>query len=103
MHAEFLFNDPPFAFSHAATIASTSRGLIAAGFIGGDERNPDVGIWLSRHEGGGWSQPREIATGLDEEGRRYACWNPVLFWQAAIQHYCSTKLGRAPGVGGEDS
>ena len=28
---------------------------------------------------GKWSTPREIATGVQKDGTRYPCWNPVLF------------------------
>jgi alpha-L-rhamnosidase len=45
---EFIFEDAPFPESHAATIAETPAGLVAAWFGGTKERNPDVGIWISR-------------------------------------------------------
>jgi alpha-L-rhamnosidase len=76
---EFIFDMAPFPESHAATIASTANGLVAAWFGGTKERNPDVGIWLSRKENDQWTKPVEIANGLLADGTRFACWNPVLY------------------------
>jgi len=96
MYTEFIFDNPPFASCHAATIASTSRGLISAWFAGEEEGSPDVGIWISENEGSGWSQPREVATGLEENGRICACWNPVLFSAAGDPTMLFYKVGRSP-------
>ncbi|MCB1061894.1 MAG: exo-alpha-sialidase, partial [Verrucomicrobiae bacterium] len=43
------------------------------------EKDPDVGIWFSYHDGGGWSSPKEAANGVQYDGHRHPCWNPVLF------------------------
>jgi hypothetical protein len=40
---------------------------------------PDVGIWLSRRTKDGWTPPTEVATGIQPDGTRHPCWNPVLF------------------------
>ena len=77
--AEFIFERAPFAQSHASTLAATDDGLVAAWFGGTRERNPDVGIWLAHRSSLGWSMPREVANGLQDDGKRYPCWNPVLF------------------------
>ncbi len=77
--AEFVFTTAPYAMAHASTIAETDGGLVAAWFGGSLESRPDVGIWLSRRETGGWSRPGEVANGLQANGTRYPCWNPVLF------------------------
>lgn len=77
--AEFIFEQAPFASAHASTIVETGGSILAAWFGGTAEGNPDVGIWLSRHDGGHWSAPVEIANGLQADGARYPCWNPVLF------------------------
>jgi hypothetical protein len=45
---EFIFETAPFPESHASTIAETPSGFVAAWFGGTKERNPDVGIWVSR-------------------------------------------------------
>ena len=77
--SEFVFETAPFASAHASTIVETREGLVAAWFGGTREGAPDVGIWLSRHERGQWTRPIEVATGVQPDGTRYPCWNPVLF------------------------
>lgn len=64
---------------HASTIAETETGLITSWFGGTEEKNPDVGIWVSRFENGSWSNSVEVANGIQADGKRYPCWNPVLF------------------------
>ncbi len=76
---EFIFTTAPFPSCHASTIVETSSGLVAAWFGGTYERHPDVGIWVSRHENGRWTPPREVATGMQASGERLPTWNPVLF------------------------
>ncbi len=82
--AEYIFDDAPFPQCHASTIARTPTGLVAAWFGGTHEKNPDVGIWVSRKLLAGWTRPVEVANGIqyertDGEVHRYPCWNPVLF------------------------
>ena len=48
----------------------TPEGLVAAWFGGTEEGHDDVGIWLSRHVGGAWTTPREVAR--DEDIRESA-------------------------------
>ena len=64
---------------HASTIVESGRVLAAAWFGGTEEKNPDVSIWLSINENGQWSKPIEAANGIQSDGKRYPCWNPVLF------------------------
>ncbi len=77
--SEFIFETAPFRECHASTIAESKEGLVAAWFGGTEEKNPDVGIWLSRHEDGKWTAPHEVADGVASPEKRYPCWNPVLF------------------------
>lgn len=82
--AEYIFDEAPFAQCHASTLVATPSGLVAAWFGGTKERNPDVGIWLSRQVDGKWTAPVEVANGIqytlpDGSAVRFACWNPVLF------------------------
>jgi predicted neuraminidase/outer membrane protein assembly factor BamB len=79
LKTEFIFEQAPFPSSHASTIAEVKGGLVAAWFGGKYERSPDVGIWVSRFDGRGWSQVTEVANGVQTDGTRYPCWNPVLF------------------------
>jgi alpha-L-rhamnosidase len=76
---EFIFERASFPESHAATIAETPAGLVTAWFGGTKERNPDVGIWVSRQINGTWTKPIEVANGIINDTLRYACWNPVLY------------------------
>ena len=74
----FVFIDAPFDQCHASTIVDTPAGVVAAWFGGTKEGADDVGIWVSRHEGK-WTDPIEVANGIQYKGKRYPCWNPVLF------------------------
>ncbi|WP_017260019.1 sialidase family protein [Pedobacter arcticus] len=75
--------NPPTPELHASTIEETPTGLVAAWFGGTKEKEPDVGIWLSRQENGKWAAPVEVITGItkliDGSEIQYPCWNPVLY------------------------
>ena len=79
--SEFVYaaEDVPFPSCHASTIAETDDGLLVAWFAGTEEKNPDVGIWLSRFSNGEWTAPVEVANGVQSNEKRYPTWNPVLF------------------------
>ncbi|MFN0127554.1 MAG: exo-alpha-sialidase [Verrucomicrobiales bacterium] len=77
----FIYESAPFPECHASTIAETPGGLVAAWFGGLEEKDPSVGIWVARQAAGVWSEPVEVADGVQAEGKRLPCWNPVL-WQA---------------------
>lgn len=76
---EFVFTQASFPQCHASSICQTSRGLVVTWFGGTREKDKDVGIWVSYHDGQGWSRPTEWANGIQHDGRRYPCWNPVLY------------------------
>lgn len=94
--SEFIFETAPFASAHASTIADTKSGLVAAWFGGTGEGAPDVGIWLSRRVDGKWTTPAEVATGSQPGGKRYPCWNPVLFEIADGTLSLFYKVGPTP-------
>jgi predicted neuraminidase len=94
--SEFIFEHAPFPSAHASTIVQTRTGLVAAWFGGTRERNPDVGIWLSRHEGSRWTDPVEVANGVQPDGKRHPCWNPVLFQPARGPLLLFYKVGPSP-------
>src|SRR5512133_3146343 len=75
VRSEFIFENPPFPSCHAATIAETPEGLIAAFFGGTRERDPDVCIWVCRYERGRWTPPMEAANGLGFGTSRLPTWN----------------------------
>ena len=79
IRSEFIYENAPFPQCHASTIEETKEGLVAAWFGGTREKNPDVGIWLSRHDGKNWSEPVEVANGVQSPEKRFPCGNPVLF------------------------
>lgn len=95
LEEEFLFREAPFQSCHASTLAETSTGLVAAWFAGTHEKHPDVEIWLSTDEGGGWSEPIAIASGKNGE-KRYPCWNPVLYYSEGGRLYLFYKVGPSP-------
>jgi predicted neuraminidase len=77
---QFIFEQAPFASAHASTIVETRDGLLTAWFGGSREGASDVGIWLARQRNDGqWTEPREVANGVQSDGTRYPAWNPVLF------------------------
>lgn len=96
LKAEFIYQpeDVNFPSCHASTIASTKEGLIAAWFGGTAEKNPDVGIWISRFINGKWTKPLEVADGI-RDGKRYPCWNPV-FYNAGNELLLFYKVGPSP-------
>ncbi|TLM89864.1 sialidase [Hymenobacter jeollabukensis] len=93
---EFILEKMPFPESHAATIAETPAGLVASWFGGTKERNPDVGIWVSRQENGRWTAPVEVANGIVNETLRYPTWNPVLFQVPGGELLLFYKIGPKP-------
>jgi len=72
---EFVFGDQrPFPQCHASTLVRLDDGQFLIAWFGGtEEKNPDVGIWLSKGRPGHWSEPVEVA-----KIREDAHWNPVL-------------------------
>lgn len=76
---EFVFESAPFKSCHASTLVETGAGdLLCAWFAGDAEGRTNVSIWLSRKTPAGWSTPSELVTGVQPDGTRYPCWNPVL-------------------------
>ena len=81
----FIYERAPFPQCHASTIEETTAGGLVASWFGGTrEKHPDVGIWVSRQEGGRWTAPVEVANGVqyrkpDGTVHRHPTWNPVLF------------------------
>ena len=81
---------------HASTVAETDGRLVAAWFGGTKEKNKDVGIWVSRKTSEAWTTPIEVINGVQEDGTRYPCWNPVLFQPKAGPLMLFYKVGPDP-------
>jgi predicted neuraminidase len=96
--AEFLYDEAPFPSCHAATIVETRAGSLLAAFFGGTkERDPDVCIYLCRRVGDGkWSEPVNVADGVQDDGRREPTWNPVLFQPRGGPIMLFYKVGPSP-------
>ena len=79
--SEFVFQakDVPFPSCHASTVVETKEGLIISWFGGTKEKGPDDGIWISTFSGKNWTNPIEVANGIQAKGKRFPTWNPVLF------------------------
>jgi predicted neuraminidase len=92
----FLFHAPPFAECHAATIVETSDGMLAAFFAGPHESHPETGIWTTRYSGGSWQELKEAVNGVQSDGSRFACWNPVLFRMPSGELLLFYKVGPSP-------
>lgn len=88
---DFVFDDdPPFKECHASTLLRLDDGnFLIAWFGGTKEKNPDVGIWLSKGKPGKWSIPRQVAKIRDD-----AHWNPVLFSDGQATVYLYFKVGK---------
>ena len=96
LKGEFIYETAPFPSCHASTIAETKSGLVAAWFGGTAEKNPDVGIWVSRHEKEGWTPPVEAVNGVGFATNRLPCWNPVLFQPKRGPLLLFYKVGPSP-------
>jgi len=87
--SEFIFNDAPFASSHASTIVELRNGeLMAAWFGGSAEGKPDVAIWSSRRTSRGWTAPVELVREAN-----VPAWNPVLFYSKDGRLWLYYKFG----------
>src|SRR4051812_30495231 len=76
----FIFDTAVFKSCHASTLVQLANGKLMAGWFGGaNEGSPDVCIWISVQSDRGWTQPVKTADGKQQDGKQFACWNPVLF------------------------
>jgi predicted neuraminidase len=92
----FIYESAPFPSCHASTLVETPAGIAAAWFGGTHEKHPDVGIWFSFFRNGSWTAPVEVANGVQDTGKRYPTWNPVLFQMPGKELILFYKEGPAP-------
>lgn len=95
---EFIYDTAGFPSCHAATVAETPEGLIAAFFGGTYERHPDVCIYVCRRENGSWTEPVEVANGIINDALRYPTWNPVLYQVPDGDLLLFYKVGPSPST-----
>lgn len=95
---KFIFERASFPESHAATLAETPEGLVAAWFGGTKEGNKDVCIWTSHYRNQQWTAPAKAADGIMNDTLRYPCYNPVLFYAPNGELLLFYKIG--PNVAG---
>jgi predicted neuraminidase len=99
LRTEFIYENAPIPSCHATTIVEPQGGgLVAAWFGGTREGNADVSIWVSRQESGRWSTPVEVANGVQTDGTRHPCWNPVLFQPRNGALMLFYKVGPSPST-----
>lgn len=95
---EFIYDKAPFPSCHAATIAETPGGLVAAWFGGTKERNPDVEIYVSRLVNNKWTAPVSVANGIQNDSLRLPTWNPVLYQVPNGELILFYKIGPKPSA-----
>ena len=88
---DFVFGEKrAFAQCHASTLIRLKDGQFLVAWFGGtEEKNPDVGIWISKGRPGSWSEPKEVA-----KIREDAHWNPVLQLADDGTIYLYFKVGK---------
>jgi predicted neuraminidase len=77
-------------------LCEVEGALLAAFFGGSGEGKPDASIWVCRRIDGSWSPPQLAAEGLEPDGSRYPCWNPVLFQPRGGPVLLFYKVGSNP-------
>ena len=95
---EFVYENAPFPECHASTLVESGGTLLAAWFGGKEEKDPSVGIWTSRRENEKWTTPVEVADGIQPDGKRLPCWNPVLFQPKKGDLVLFYKVGPTPST-----
>lgn len=87
----FLFgDDQPFPECHASTIIHLKTGEFMAAWFGGtEEKDDDVGIWMTIGRPGNWRKPFEVA-----KLSNVPHWNPVLFDAPDGKIFLFFKVGK---------
>ena len=94
----FIYTEANFPSAHASTIEELENGdLLAAWFGGTHERHPDVSIYTSTKTEAGWSSPKKVADGYQNDSLSYPTWNPVLF-NTDSKLFLFYKIGPSPST-----
>jgi predicted neuraminidase len=88
---DFLFGEnQPFPQCHASTITRLPDGKFLAAWFGGtEEKNDDVGIWMTKGVPGHWQKTWQVAKISNDPH-----WNPVLFTAPSGRIYLFFKVGK---------
>ncbi|MDN3595420.1 sialidase family protein [Zunongwangia endophytica] len=98
LESGFIYTEANFPSAHASTIEELENGdLIAAWFGGTHERHSDVSIYTSTKTEAGWSSPRKVADGFENDTLSYPTWNPVLF-NIPENLFLFYKIGPSPST-----
>lgn len=98
IHNEYIDTIPVTPSCHASTIIEIPDGLMTAWFGGEHESHPKVGIYMSKFKEGNWTKAVEIANGKYEDGKQYACYNPVLQRYPDGEIVLFYKIGNGPST-----
>ena len=94
---EFIYETAPFPSCHAGTIVETTDGTMVTSWFGGTyEGKPDVCIYVSRQVDGKWTEPQNVADGIQNDTLRYPAWNPVLYQVPNGELQLYYKIGPHP-------
>src|SRR5690349_5016216 len=94
----FIFVNAPFQSCHASTLVALQGNRIMAAWFGGkEEGDSGVTIWSAVKSNGKWSQPLEIANGVQADQKQYACWNPV-FYRSGDSLILFYRVGPSPAT-----
>ena len=97
--SEFIFETAPYPSVPRVDDRRTPRRRPGRGVVRRHaERNPDVGIWVSRHEAGSGRRPSKSPTACSRPTLRHPTWNPVLFQPKQGPLLLFYKVGPSPST-----
>ncbi len=99
--SEFIYQpqDVHFPSCHASTIIQNGKGLLAAWFGGTREKNPDVGIWVSRTGKEAGQNPSKLQTAFSIKGKDIHA-GIRFFYNSGKEILLFYKVGPSPSNGG---
>ena len=77
--SEFIYHSAPFPSAHASTIAQRTARSWPPGSVERAKARATSASGCRVSIDGRWTPPVQVATGVQPDGSRYPCWNPVLF------------------------
>ena len=98
---QVLFEAPGRNICQGTSLVESDKGTILAAWRVGSEKGPDGEAWLARFEGGRWTMPKMVATGVQSDGQSFRCSGVILF-PAAGGELLLQAGGPRPGGGSWD-